>query len=112
MSLRRTSGVEEPGFTVRAVVNLWNFLLLIVADNMLPCVTAFAVDSAPIIVLEGADTFDGVWLVFVSLKRGSRGRGSGRSGRGSDSSRAVSGRRNRFVGGDRRDDRRRMRGCD
>jgi hypothetical protein len=82
---------------VRAVVNLGHLLAVVIALDMLPGLTSLTEDGVAIIILKGADAFDGVGLVIFWLDRV----GDGAVGHGGVQ-----------RGGDRIRVRGRMRGCE
>ena len=60
LSFVGTTIVKGPWLAVDTVVHIWNLLIGIVTDNVLPCLAPFAEYRATIIFLERADAFDGV----------------------------------------------------
>jgi hypothetical protein len=84
LSFGGTTIVQWPWLAVDTVVHIWNLLIGIVTDNVLPCLAPFAEYRATIIFLERADAFDGVRFFFIGCGRVRDctvgGRGAWRSG--------------------------------
>lgn len=84
LALVRAPVIQRTGLTVDAVVHIGDPLVGVVADDVLPRLTAFAEDRAPIIFVKCTDAFDGVRFFFIGRSRVGDGtigdRGAQRSG--------------------------------
>jgi hypothetical protein len=69
LTLSSAPGIQRARLTVDAVVHIRHPLVRVIADDVLPRLTPFAENRVTIIIVKGADAFDGVRLFLVGRDR-------------------------------------------